>query len=382
MHTLGKSPALINFYQGVLSDQHDTIESLWEQLSLSEKRIDFDVFDFVQSEKMAEFLLSKNYHVRPEEYDEYSQLFNCAPGMAKFFIAQGLNPRKTVRGRSPIYFVKGRENVKTLLDSGENPNGFWNERIKYPVPLQDVKCLEAAEALLENGANPDVKDVNYTSLLGLKMFEPGFAQLLLRFNAKVEFELVNLACCCALRSNNEKDWQKNFCLLEELIEFGRGQETILHFVAFEKAFDVTQEQVNSLVNMLLQKGKKLSVGLSDSEGNTPLHHCVSAKIALALLENGAPVNALNSKRETPLHMVMCHANDKKNIEELTQLFLDFGADIDARNEEGRLPEDYALANKHHEALQLIQFKRSALLAEKMNQDFGKNTVLERKNLKI
>lgn len=71
------------------------------------------------------------------------------------------------------------------------------------------------------------------------------------------------------------------------------------------------------------------------DGNTPLHNAVLAgrvAAALALIENGADVNAKNNFRQTPLHFAAYHG-----FKALVTALVERGSDIKVRDLNGRTP---------------------------------------------
>jgi len=87
------------------------------------------------------------------------------------------------------------------------------------------------------------------------------------------------------------------------------------------------------------------VAKTDNMGNTPLH-CLddsfdSLEIARLLLENGAPVNAINNNGRSALHVVVAGLGNLAHVRE----FIQHGADPLDADEDGDTPFDLALATE-------------------------------------
>ena len=81
-------------------------------------------------------------------------------------------------------------------------------------------------------------------------------------------------------------------------------------------------------NLLIKNGA--DVNTKYKGGNTPLHLIYNVKTAGLLIKNGADVNAGNNEGNAPLHL-------KSSIEYFVKLLIDSGADVNARNNEGSAP---------------------------------------------
>uniref|UniRef100_A0AAZ3PRJ7 Ankyrin repeat and SOCS box containing 16 n=1 Tax=Oncorhynchus tshawytscha TaxID=74940 RepID=A0AAZ3PRJ7_ONCTS len=87
---------------------------------------------------------------------------------------------------------------------------------------------------------------------------------------------------------------------------------------------------DSCVQLLLAHGA--DPDLLAEDGSAPLHLCIIWQVAAG--DGGAEVNVLTSETKiTPLHVVA-----RRGLEEHVKLFLSHGADVSARNREGRPPE--------------------------------------------
>jgi len=93
------------------------------------------------------------------------------------------------------------------------------------------------------------------------------------------------------------------------------------------------------------------VAVSDEQQDTPLHHAArkrSAKMVQALIDKGAPINALNKGEATPLHAAAACGNSE-TVEALVRL----GAAIEAKDALAYTAVHYAAANGHIEATKVL-----------------------------
>ena len=88
------------------------------------------------------------------------------------------------------------------------------------------------------------------------------------------------------------------------------------------------------VKLLLDAGAKPH--LAGIAKYTPLHETTNVKVAEALLAKGARLDAQANLNQTPLHRSVILGNI-----ELTRLYLEKGADLNAKTTDGETPFDYA-----------------------------------------
>ncbi|GAB9462774.1 Ankyrin repeat-containing protein [Globisporangium polare] len=97
------------------------------------------------------------------------------------------------------------------------------------------------------------------------------------------------------------------------------------------------------------------VNAKDENGYTPLQAAVSyshAELVVFLLQNGATVMLGDNENDTALHV--CEKV------EIAKILLAHGAELNARNAEGRTPYDAAIEDEHEELVSMYE----ALGAEK------------------
>lgn len=113
------------------------------------------------------------------------------------------------------------------------------------------------------------------------------------------------------------------------------------------------EQFESVVQLLLQYGAFMNV--TDIEGSTPLHLAASQEsmpILRLLISDSvdqSSINVTDKELETPLFRACC----QPELFPVTQLLLDFEADIHAQNSEERTPLFEAIASESQESCKAL-----------------------------
>lgn len=90
----------------------------------------------------------------------------------------------------------------------------------------------------------------------------------------------------------------------------------------------------------------------DSNKNSILHHCVDMdkyEFVDALLYNGADPNMKNREGNTPLHIA-----GQKNYGRIMELLLEFGGDLEIKNNHQRTAVSLAVASKANSVLKVIE----------------------------
>ena len=144
-----------------------------------------------------------------------------------------------------------------------------------------------------------------------------------------------------------------------------------------------------------------NVKVADKDGNTPLHHIAAfyncEELCIALIKNGANVNAKNNYGDTPLHIAANHGckkiceilikrgagvNAKGNCdntplhfaassdegEEVCKVLIDNHADVNAKNNDGKTPLHIAASLDHEKVCALLINNHADVNAKK---NYGK-----------
>lgn len=135
---------------------------------------------------------------------------------------------------------------------------------------------------------------------------------------------------------------------------------------------------DELIRLLIMKGSRLTVGVKDNYGNTPLHYAARSgwtEIINELLLSGSDINSLNENAENPLHVavkdgqrkaikLLIEKGAKINIvdikgnsslhssvkikrinSDIVELLLQGGANLCLEDSEGKIPIFYARGNR-------------------------------------
>lgn len=300
-------------------------------------------------------------------------------------------------GRTALHFAimaKSEEKVRLLLDSGANPDivdqdgntalrillfqSFPNDPFLKPVAeLLAVNSLDidsvdsagrtalqqavefdlptAVAVLLENGANPNLKDHRGNSALQLvyrSVSRPvPMYQLLLNAGGDIE----TLEYCGGTTTLRKAVEDKIPDLVEFLLNSGANarhrdiqDHDVLH-LALTHCEDKKDEDKDywRIIDLLIEKLSDFDTGGMDDLGNTALHR--AAKLGFRstvelLLEKGANTEMRNKNGGTALHEVAnlnSWWSDISKAESIANLLLDWGASINAMDSKGYTPLCYA-----------------------------------------
>ncbi|EFX73525.1 hypothetical protein DAPPUDRAFT_57940, partial [Daphnia pulex] len=136
-------------------------------------------------------------------------------------------------------------------------------------------------------------------------------------------------------------------------ELSAGQFEPIHFATMNSG-----ESAPELLDLLLEK-RGVSV-VNRVTGMSLVHFTMFNNgdggpiIAKKLFENGAKPNALDKRKQTPLHLAARDTVGEKNQIAIMTVFLQNGGDPNAVDELGRTPVHYAAANEGEYALEKLK----------------------------
>ena len=192
------------------------------------------------------------------------------------------------------------------------------QKIKGQTPLQECHDIATAKLLIEAGADVNVKDKKGNTLLHLDRYDPNVTKLLidagLDVNAKNYEGMTPLFCIADHDTSGDKDYVESAKLL---IEAGAD------------------------------------VNAQNKKGQTPLHLCLDENLAKLFIEAGADVNAKDHNGNTRLHaFIPCDddcIDDYDAVDDayyhlegyirVMKVLIEAGADVNAKNNEGKTPLD-------------------------------------------
>lgn len=279
----------------------------------------------------------------------YVAVDNGNPDIIRMLIDAGadVNNNETLAGTSLHHAVRNDniEVVRMLIEAGADvqlPNYFaaLEKKIVAFTPLYDAKSVEVARMLIEAGADVNATGTDYFPIIGVAH---------------------NIAIDVDKPSSSYENTQL-FSIVRLLIENGAdinatdpdNGSTVLSIIAraceqcrdgwdYQDTFDDEDNPVFinthlsavDYVNELIALGANVNLGSPGNSGGTPLHEAAGAAdedVIMALLRNGAHVNAANNLGNTPLHAAAMRGDRDSILTLLTH-----GANPNARNNDGLLP---------------------------------------------
>ena len=241
--------------------------------------------------------------------------------------------------------------VKALLEQGADPNARVRGTRLDATPLHhaiDNNHRDAAEALLQGGANPYLEDDNRDAVLVFAADPSHEAVLKLLLDWKVPIDSKNSDGMTVLM---RKISYASSAEIKLLLDHGADPNQHTEHGVTPLMMAATLES-GELANILIKGGAQ--VDAQDERGNTALMECAQAVSHGAfkpLIDAGANVNLANRDGITPLMEVIGFS------EELDRLLLDHGADINAKTRDGSTTLMLAAERGALEALKMAITKK-------------------------
>jgi ankyrin repeat protein len=294
------------------------------------------------------------------------------------------------------------QDVERLLNLNANPNATFRDGKGNKIPLISFAAKTAnpklTRLLLSYGANPNARDHNGNSCLGLTLtshvisfvsndcnndgfgeyvFESAKRNLFKRektislfieagaktkiFNRTKETPIHNLMIG-DIKGVIHKDKY-----LQDRRRFDGNQKSVLPVPQMVeiplRVFDRKEvlvpnnEEKEKIILKLLEQG--INLNSREYNGYTPLHLAVIKQdihLARTFIENGGDVNSRSNKGITPLHIAAYKCN-----KELVDLLLDHGAKTTLKDQNSRTASDYALLKDNLELAKYIKERGTDLL---------------------
>lgn len=254
------------------------------------------------------------------------------------------------RGRSPLVYAikKGHDNIaRHLLDSGASYEIPDKKRATALFHAVKHRRWELVDHLIDIGANINIRDTKNRSLISL-LTEDNW-----RRGWRKEIIIRVLKMNPIISSSHAKKIAQNVVKLNDLDIL----KSIINIRP--EAVNVQDDDKNTPLTRAIEADRedlvvewlrlRANPNAVDKNGETSLFHALSKKsIFQLLLENGAKVNACNTKQVYVLHKAAA-----LGYIEIVSLLLDHGANPNVKDKEGWTPIAMPCTNGHKEVVRLL-----------------------------
>ncbi|EAX89571.1 ankyrin repeat protein, putative [Trichomonas vaginalis G3] len=297
--------------------------------------------------ELANILIAEGANVNTRDKEECTPLHYAAENgcteIIKYLISKGANVNAQDKNkRTPLHFAamqKSIETLKFLIEKGSDVNA--KDVNGFTPLLLAIKNnnLEITKILLQNRANPnDINNDGQTSLqIAATHGGREIIELLLSHGCIIN-EREYLIHCAA--TNNIFGTLEFVIGLHNNVNIRNSDDkTPLHIAAENGSIEN--------IRTLIFHGADIDV--HDKEGNTPLHLAVGNEmVAKFLIENGANINSVNEKGQTPI--LYADFNYKINF---LKYYISKGAYVNQKDLKGKTLFHYAAEGKYHEIIRTL-----------------------------
>ena len=303
----------------------------------------------------------------------------------KRLLSAGANPNaRDEKGRTPVFYFNTQEQLKLLLNAGADIN-VRDEFNKTPLmELADQKDppMKKIKLLLEHGANINAEDTYGWTPLWYAVYHMNYElfELLLQKGADpyaledYEITILNLAIGQRIEARYDPNPQRKLQMdkiLIKLLDILDLKEIALLDMYYSHEYDIlTSIMCLGFFNAtkFLLEQKNFDIFYKNHEGSNLLHIVAEfgryedvPKIAEYLIKKGINVNEKNKLGETPLIKTTKNRVlfDKEKhiaiIYNLIKILLQYGADVNIKDNNGYTALDYAIKNygEKHKITNLI-----------------------------
>jgi len=239
--------------------------------------------------------------------------------------------------------------------------------------------IEICKLLVENGCNVHIQDKNkFNALMYATLFNiPEIVKLLERIGSKIVYGKRGWNMCHLIVRYGDKPIVTNIIKTMIANNFSvnkRMKNKVTPLICTFKY--ILHKGTNNIFNILMDNNCKLN--LKDRQGKTALMHGIMNQpkekvknMVRCLLDRGAQINAQDNDGMTPLMLrsirikkngLLTQEDVKEHIE-MVKLLIEYGADPNIKNSEGKTYWDYELEQNHETVKKHINVvkKRELLL---------------------
>ena len=211
------------------------------------------------------------------------------------------------------------------------------------------RYLDIAEELLQNGANPNIQDENYSRHyfpihVAARNGDTAMLEVLLKYGAIIDPEDRKREKPIHLASIKGHIDAARFLIDNgsNVNEKGHAGKTPMHYASFFGHIE--------LVKMYIQHGGQIEAR-ADYLGTsllTSVTHSTSNETVLFLIKSGANVHAQNPEGMSPLHLASVN-----NKIEVVSALISNGAKTNTQDNQGNTPLNIAVMQSHKEIVEII-----------------------------
>ncbi|WQF90313.1 Putative NACHT nucleoside triphosphatase, P-loop containing nucleoside triphosphate hydrolase [Colletotrichum destructivum] len=324
--------------------------------------------------QLMDLLLDKGVDLnRPTSVQRWTPLIyavtNADISKMRRFLGRQHNPadanlRGFKEGYSPLrwaLYYPNTEAVELLIEHGADINEIYDDGWSPLVEAVRKKKNDMVRLLIDKGANLNTSNSGSTPLIeAVKVGNSDAVWLLLQSQMKVFLDERDdsgmSALLYALQSGNKGIVWLLVSKGASLNDQTKNTSSAINFALRHGKINDNRKADFSLVWLLLQNGADINA--ADSRGMTPLHHVSSSGSLEALqflIEHNVHVDVPDDKGHTPLALAVLKERDQA-----VQFLVQYRASLFVRNQDGLTPLHHAAVQGFNSGLKILLLRSEAL----------------------